>query len=49
MEVFDLVSMDNGVLYAILVWVLANQYRDHGCLKRLEGLVKGHLNQSSKN
>jgi hypothetical protein len=46
MELMDLVSVDNGLLYALIVWILANQFRDHGCLKRLEGLVKGHLKLS---
>ena len=48
MIVSDLVSLDNGVLYAVLGWILVNQFRDHGCLKRLEGLIKGHLIKESR-
>jgi len=35
--------MHNELTYALIIWILVNQFRDHGCLKRLEGLLKGHL------
>jgi len=38
----------NFIILGALGWVLIAQYRAHGCLKRLEGMLKNHLSELIK-
>tara|TARA_R100000687_G_C6301258_1_gene96025 strand:+ start:189 stop:311 length:123 start_codon:yes stop_codon:yes gene_type:complete len=38
-----MIEIFESIIIGALIWVLVNQYRDHACLKKLEGSLKTHL------